>query len=96
MESHATGSTTCAEFDAALALEIEELGIRVGVDGVWSGWGPPVDEFDEDERTGPHGGADVHGAIVLLEGKEGIADGELDYWGVCELHCLCVSVCFTV
>lgn len=92
VEPHASGSATCAELDSPLVTKIEELGVRVWVDRVWRWWGPAVDEFDEDEGTGPHGSAHVHGPIVLLERNEGVADWELDYWGVCELHFLCISL----
>ena len=86
VEPHASGTATCTELDSTLVTKIEELGVRVWVDGVWGWRGPAVDEFDKDEGTGPHGSAHVHRPIVLLERNEGVAHWELDYWGVCELH----------
>jgi hypothetical protein len=97
VETHAGGPASGTQFHGALAAEVEEVGVGVVVvvAGSWSrgwgggGWGPAVSELDENERAGPHGGADVEGAVVLLDGKEGVAHGELDFWGVCELHFLC-------
>lgn len=71
-EGHAGGTAAAAELDGALVGEMEEEG------GVGVGGGgrrglreeePAFEEFGEDEGAGPDGGADVHGTVVLLDGK---------------------------
>ncbi|KAK3446107.1 hypothetical protein EUGRSUZ_A01862 [Eucalyptus grandis] len=99
VEAHAGGAAAGAELDGALAAEVEEVG--VGVVGR-VGAGPAVEELDEDEGAGPDGGADVHGAVVLLDGEAGVAHRELDHRRVRELHplslyslSLCDCVCLS-
>lgn len=88
VEPHASGPASCAKFNGTFAAEIEEVIVGVVAGGwVWGEWGPAVDEFDKDEGARPDGGADVHGAVVLLEGKERVAHGQLDNRRICELHC---------
>ncbi|BBH01741.1 S-adenosyl-L-methionine-dependent methyltransferases superfamily protein [Prunus dulcis] len=80
IETHAGGSAAGAELYGSLAVEVEEVG--VGVLGNGAGWGPALGEFDKDQGTGPDGGADVEGAVVLLEGKDGGSNRELYHWKI--------------
>lgn len=93
-EAEAGGATPGAELNGALSGEVEEMRVRVW-GGIGGGRGekgePAVDEFNEDKGAGPDGGADVDGAVVLLEGEGGAPHGEFDHRRVGKLHCIFVA-----
>lgn len=84
---------------SSMAVLVEEMEVEGGVELGGGGRGlreedpALLKEFTEDKGVGTDGGADEHGAVVLLNGKVSATYLELYHWHVRDPHLSLSKIC---